>query len=411
MTTPPPGPDAHDGPWREDATHRAWLTRDATRQLDFFRASLRSGPGFHTLAHDGTPLPDSVQELHTTTRLVHSYALGKLAGAPDCDAIIDKGMDYLWSHHRDTAHGGYLWSLDGDTPKEARKMAYGHVFVLLAASSAKLAGHPDADRLLADVAEVLDSRFWEEGPGRFADEFERDWTVFSDYRGMNANMHGVEALLAAHEVTGEGVYLDRAGRILDFFLHEMAPASGWRIPEHYTGDWKVDTAFHGDPMFRPAGSTPGHSFEMARLLLQYWDLRGRPEDGALDRARRIVDQAVEDAWDEGKGGLIYTLTLDGNPDIRARYWWPVTEAIGVLASLIKIDPRPQDEDWYRRMWHHADAHLVDHAHGGWFPELDAENRPTATIFHGKPDIYHALQADLFPLTDRLSHMAADLSLA
>ena len=35
------------------------------------------------------------QELHSTTRMVHSYALGKLAGQADCDAMIDQGMRCL----------------------------------------------------------------------------------------------------------------------------------------------------------------------------------------------------------------------------------------------------------------------------------------------------------------------------
>ena len=45
------------------------------------------------------------------------------------------------------------------------KQAYGHAHVLLAAATAKAAGHPDADRLIADVTDVLVSRFWEPEPG------------------------------------------------------------------------------------------------------------------------------------------------------------------------------------------------------------------------------------------------------
>ena len=64
-------------------------------------------------------------------------------------------------------------------PRERDKLAYGHAFVLLAASSAKCAGHPDADRLLADVSEVLETRFWEAGVGASAEEFREDWSTFS----------------------------------------------------------------------------------------------------------------------------------------------------------------------------------------------------------------------------------------
>lgn len=395
-------------PWLQDPRHRAWLRAEADQQFAFFRASLNPQGGFHTLNHDGSPRADSLQELHSTTRLVHSYALGQSLGVPGAAEIVDHGMRYLWSHHRDRAHGGYVWGVSGDDIADGRKLAYGHVFVLLAGASAQEIGHPDAPRLIADVREVLDRHFWEEKPGLFCDEWNRDWTPFSTYRGMNANMHGVEALLAAYEATGEALFLTRAGRILDMFTARMAAAHGWRIPEHYTADWQVDPGYSGNPMFRPAGTTPGHSFEFGRLLLHWWDLAGRPGDAAPANARRLIEQALADAWDPVRG-FAYTLDFDGRVAIPARYWWPVTEAIGAVAMLLKLDPRPSDEEWYRRMWRFADARLIDHDRGGWFPELDDDDRPAMTQFQGKPDIYHALQATLFPLTPGLSRHIAGLA--
>lgn len=395
------------GFWLDDPAHRHWLAGDAHRQLDFFDASLGQTGGLAVLDHAGQPL-SGPQELHTTTRLVHSYALAQMAGRADRAGIIDRGMTNLWTRHRDATHGGYVWSVDGSGVVDGVKLAYGHVFVLLAASSAKLAGHPDADRLLADASEVLDRHYWDEEAGLFRDEYARDWQPFSTYRGMNANMHGVEALLAAYEATGEAVYLDRARRIFDFFLGRIAPAEGWRIPEHYTEDWQIDRAYEGNPMFRPAGSTPGHSFEMGRLQLQLWDLAGRPDDGSPARARKLVQQALDDAWDAERGGFVYTLGADGRVARRDRYWWPVTEAIGALAAFLKLDPQGTDEAWYRRLWQFADQHLIDHAEGGWFPELDDANRPARDQFNGKPDIYHALQADILPLASGISHAARAL---
>lgn len=391
-----PGPEDAPGFWLEYPEHRDWLAAQATRQLDFFAASMREGPGFFTLDLNGHPLASSLQELHTTTRLVHAYALGQISGHAGADRIVDHGMAYLKSHHRDDIHGGYLWALEGNTIADDRKLAYGHAFVLLAASSAKLAGHPDADALLAEVSEILQTRFWEQEAGLFADEWNRDWTPMSTYRGMNANMHGVEALLTAFEATGDRQYLHRAGQILNFFTEKIAPAENWRIPEHYTQNWKIDRNYSGDPMFRPAGTTPGHSFELGRLLLQYWDLSGRPQGDAPNRARHLIVQALTDAW-QPNGGFAYTLNFDGSIAVPSRYWWPVTEAIGAIAALIKLDRRTEDEDWYRKLWAFADSHFIDHLNGGWFPEIDGNGKVNSTIFIGKPDIYHSLQACLFPL--------------
>jgi mannose/cellobiose epimerase-like protein (N-acyl-D-glucosamine 2-epimerase family) len=401
-------PDCPDS-WRNDPVHRAFLLNDADAQFSFFAKSLRPDGGFDAQAHDGSALAREGQPLHGTTRMVHAFALAKALGRQDADDMIDAGMTYLAKHHRDPGNGGYFWAVDGATITDSTKLAYGHVFVLLAASSARLAGHPNAPALLDDAAEVIETRFWNEAEGRLADEFTADWQPFSGYRGMNANMHGVEAMLAAFEATGDSLWLYRAGRILEFFTDEMPAAWDWRIPEHYQTDWTVDHGYKTDnPIFRPEGTTPGHSLEWARLLLQHWDLSDRPDNGAEARARKLIYRALEDAW-LPQGGLAYTLGMKGEIDIATRFWWPVTEAIGAVSALLKIGGSDQDEEWYRRLWTFSDTHLIDHARGGWFPELDDAGQPAETQFTGKPDIYHALQAGLYALTPGLSRHQEALS--
>ena len=395
-------------PLLQDSAHRTVLAADARSLLAFHRASLSSDGSFVPLGVDGARHHGAAQELHVTARMVHSYALGQAWGAPDCAPVIDAGLQALWDWHRDPDHGGYVWAVRGPGVVDSRKLAYGHVFVLLAASTAQEIGHEDAPNLLRDIATVLERHFWDADAGCLREEFARDWQPLSRYRGMNANMHGVEAFLAAYEATGQELWLARAGRILDFFTRQMAGAHDHRIPEHYSEAWQVDPDFQGDPMFRPPGTTPGHSLEFARLLLQHWDLSGRADPTALPRARALVDTALADAWLPG-GGLAYTLAPGGAVDNDGRLWWPVAEGLGALAALQKIDPRPQDIAWYARLHDFARTHFVDTRHGGWFPELGADGQPSGSIFTGKPDIYHALQADLLALVPGVSGMVSGLS--
>ncbi|WP_226553807.1 AGE family epimerase/isomerase [Celeribacter naphthalenivorans] len=383
-----------------DPAFVARLKEDARGQLDLFRASLRPDGRLAVLDRDGAAI-EGPQELITTTRLVHSYALGHLAGHPGCMPLVDAGMRALWDNHRDSAYGGYIWSFDANGPVDTDKLAYGHMFVLLAAASAEAAGHADAKRLRDDVTQVISERFWDEPAGLMQDEFRRDWSIFSDYRGMNANMHGIEAHLSAFEASGEAVYLERAGRILSFFVDHIGASNGWRLPEHYRADWSVDETYEGNPMFRPYGTTPGHSFEIGRLLLQHWDLSGRPDTGALQKARALIETALNDAW-LPEGGFAYTLDFDGSPRVRDRYWWPVAEAIGAVATLLKVDGRASDHAWYTRLWDTAFTLFIDQKGHGWFPEIDAQGRPCDRQFTGKPDIYHSLQAVLYPLHDGVS---------
>jgi mannose/cellobiose epimerase-like protein (N-acyl-D-glucosamine 2-epimerase family) len=69
---------------------------------------------------------------------------------------------------------------------------------------------------------------------------------------------------------------------------------------------------------------------------------------------------------------------------------------------MKLGATEDDALWFDRLWRFARSHFVDPVHGGWIPEIDDAGRPAERQFAGKPDIYHALQAELFPLTPGLS---------
>ncbi len=401
--------------WTDLPTHRAWLTAEADRLLAFFeRASIDPAGGFHDLDTAGRPVLGAdgarpPRQLHATTRMVHCFAAAHLMGRPGADVIVDHGMDFIWAHHRDAANGGYFWGVTADGPTDPLKQAYGHAFVLLAGSSARVAGHPDADRLIADVAEILEKRFWEEGPGASAEEFTPDWHPFDRYRGQNSNMHLTEALMAAYEATGESLFLLRAERIAGLIVDRHARAADWRLPEHFHVDWSVDRDYSGSPMFRPYGTTPGHSLEWARLLVQLWETGGRRHSWMPEAAKALFRRALGDGWDTATGGIYYTLEWDGAPRIRDRYWWPCCEAIGAVAFLAGIDDDPEFEAWYRRIWSFVATRFVDRENGGWFPQLDERLVPNADPFFGKPDIYHALQACLIPLLPKTGSITRGLA--
>lgn len=397
-----------DSEWFSSAEHRAFLLEDAQRQLSFFRKSLDVRGGFHVQDFEGNFIADAPRELHATTRMVHSYAIAHLAGFADTEDMIDHGMSALWKKHRDMKNGGYVWtfSADGDVI-DGTKLAYGHAFVLLAAASAKMVEHPDADRLMADVLDVIETHFWDRSIGRMKEEYSINWERISAYRGMNANMHTAEALLSASEATGDMEFARRARGIFDFFVGDIAARHGWRLPEHFTENWEIDYNFEGNPMFRPKGATPGHSFELSRLMLQLRDMQGGTDSQLLEWANALYEQAIDDGWSRERNGFYYTVDpMSGKPLRTNLYWWPVTEAIGAAGAMIKAGQSRKDD--YRNFWAVGEKFFIDKKHGGWFPEIDAQGKPSGTQFTGKPDIYHSLQAALFPLTPGLSGMAKGL---
>ena len=386
-----------DTHWTARPTHRDWLMSKANALFDLFQHNaVNPKGGFFDLDAAGKPY-GNLRQIHATARMVHCFALGQKLGRPGSADIVDHGMRFLWEGHRDSKHGGYCWSLDDDGYKDDSKQAYGHAFVLLAASDAKIMGHPLADRMLADITEILETRFWEEKYGAVSEEYARDWSKITDYRGQNSNMHLTEALMAAFEATGNAMYLDKAKRIASLIIGRHAASLDYVVAEHFDSSWNIDKSYKGSDMFRPAGTTPGHWLEWARLMAQLWVLDGRKESWHIEAADKLFRSACARGWDKEKGGFFYTLDFDNRPALTHKIWWPATEAIGAAAFLHALKPDPFYEEWYRRVWDFSAQYFIDPANGGWYGELGDDLKPFDKFFTGKPDIYHALQACLIPL--------------
>ena len=400
--------------WADRPYHRRWLLDQANGLFDFFApASVNPKGGFFDLSRDGTPLnaDNPVRGIHASARMVHCFAIGDLLGRPGSADIVDHGMQFLWNRHRDHDRGGYFWQVDDDGAADACKQGYGHAFVLLAAASAKTVGHPLADLMLADISEILETRFWEEKHGAIAEEFSADWQPVPGYRGQNSNMHLTEALMAAFEATGEGHYLEKAVSIADLLIRRRAAEQGYRVPEHFDENWTLDRIYyHPNEMFRPAGTTPGHWLEWARLVLQLWVLSGKKHDWMPDAARGLFFQSMSLGWDKDRGGFHYTLDWENVPDKTMKLWWPLCEGAAAAHFLNQHLPSDFHEESYRKIWNFIAGHSLDRTFGGWHEELDEDLKPSNSLFPGKGDIYHALQAcliPLFPATGSLTRVIAE----
>ncbi len=387
-------------PWVKRPAHRRWLEQQADQLFTFFGAhTIDPAGGFFEMDVTGAVKrgKNAPRGVHMSARQVHCSVAGHLMGRPGLSDMIDHGMTSIWNRHRDTAQGGYFWAIDDNGPADSTKQGYGHAFVLLAASSASLVGHPLAKEMLADVTDILNTRFWEEKHGAITEEFTADWGSMGPYHGQNSNMHLTEALMAAYEATGEQDYLDKATRIAELIIRCHAQACGYRLPEHFTEDWQVDEAYSGHEMFRPSGTTPGHSLEWARLLMQLWVLSGKRHDWMTEASRALFFQSMTLGWDRDKGGFYYTLDWENRPSRRYKLWWPLSEGAGAAAFLNAHFPGDFHEASYRKIWDCIATSFVDHRNGGWHEQLTEDMQPAYTLFTGKADIYHSLQACLIPL--------------
>jgi sulfoquinovose isomerase len=390
------------------------LEAECHRLLDFGRHFPHPLGGAAWL--DATGQPDLSRPVYTyiTARMLHVYALGHLLGRSGDADLAAQALAGLVGRLHDEASGGWFSNVDdvGESPDE--KACYTHAFVVLGASSAAVAGLPGASDLLSEAIDVWHKRFFDAESGMFVDSWNRDFTELADYRGVNANMHGVESLLAAADVTDDHALRERALAISRRVALEFAQPQSWRIPEHFDPHWRPELQHHQDrpdDPFQPYGATVGHGLEWSRLLLHLEASLADPPDWLLPAAEALFDRAVADGWAvDGADGFVYTTDWDGQPVVRDRMAWVVAEAISAAAALRIRTGDDRYADLVGTWWAYAERTLFDRTYGSWYQQLDANNHVIETVWPGKSDLYHAVQATLIPQLPLAPTMATALTL-
>ena len=378
-----------------DFTSAEFLSNHVDGILAFYDPNVFDPMGgfFHCFLDDGSVYDKESRHLVSSTRFVFNYAHAWLRGGnPKYKLWAEHGLRFLLEHHRQPTTGHYAWTLKGGRVDDGRAMAYGHAFVMLAGASAAQAGIPEGEVLVREAWELMERYFFEEAYSAYADERDAALEVLDPYRGQNANMHSVEALIAAFEATGIKMYLERAERVAKRFALELASGvTESQVWEHYTQHWFPDWTYHQDKpddLFKPWGFQPGHQVEWAKLLLQ---LDGYlPAPWHQEQAMVLYNVAMKHGWDPIHGGLVYGYKPDpilyAGPESRLdvgangnahhgfadthKYFWVQAEALAAAWRLWTVTNNRCYHDDYLRIWQWSWDHLVDHEYGAWFRLTD-----------------------------------------
>ena len=399
----------------------AFLRSHAHSVLSFWATSPlpRSGGLYHCLRDNGSVYDKKTRHLVSSTRLIVEFAWAIIhelppppAPAPGWRAMLESCLQFLREFHFVPATGGYKWVVlvddDGSaaddtatseptrneaTNEDATNRSYGLCFVLLAFSTALSAGVDSARVLIDEVTATLTEHFWEAEHGLYADEANADFSIVDAYRGQNANMHAVEAHMAAYKATHDNLHLERARTIARSMcvrqasLCDTATGCGALIYEHYLPDWSAPNLTYNkdkpNDRFRPWGFQPGHLAEWAKLLVQLDALGQQEADGSspatwrLTTARRFFSAAIC-GWDEARGGgFVYSVApTSGLPFCNAfKYKWVQTEVAASAALLARVsgltdEERGFYEEWYDKVFALCWTHFVDHKRGSWYRVLN-----------------------------------------
>ncbi|NMM97737.1 AGE family epimerase/isomerase [Bifidobacterium olomucense] len=385
--------------------NRIFMASETYELLKFGTGFPAPNGGSGWLNGDGSLDPSQGVQTWITCRMAHVYSIGALLGYPGAGELVDKALNGLTGILHDDEHGGWYPQINEDGSPTPDKICYTHAFVILAASSALLAGRPGAKELLDEALKTFNERFWDDETGLAVDTWNTEFTKLDPYRGLNANMHTTEAFLAVADATGDNTYRVRAGRIIDHVIG-WAKNNEWRIPEHFNSDWSINLEFNADKkddQFKPYGATPGHGIEWARLITQWALSSFANAEGAepyIEAAELLFARAVADGWNaDGTVGLAYTTDWSGKPVVTDRMHWTLAEGLNTSATLYAATGKEEYANWYATFAEYVDEHLIDHEGGSWFHQLDKDNKVIGTVWPGKSDLYHAFQSTLIPFLD------------
>ena len=378
-----------------------WRRAEAGRLIAFGRGAALADGGFGWLDAHGDIDQAQPCPLWINARMTYVFALAHLDGVAGAAALAASGLHALATRYADSENGGFVSSVDlTGQVVDATKANYAHAHTLLAASSTLAAEIPGADSALEAAEAAIEQYFWSDAEGCARESWNAEFTELEPYRGANSNMHSVEAYLAAADATGNPVWRARAASIATRLIDGQARAHAWRVPEHYDETWRPRPDYNHDRRddpFRPYGTTPGHSFEWARLLLTLEAAEPTPPPWLLEAATGLFDTAVADAWRrDGHPGLIYTVDEDGQPVVTARMHWVACEAVLAADALHRRTGEERFATAAARWWDEIDRYFLDRQGGSWWPELAPDMTPAASTWSGKPDLYHSYQAVLLP---------------
>lgn len=355
---------------------RTFLAEHCASIYSFYEPNIIDNAGgyFQNFYDDGSLFDKDVRHLVSSTRIIVNYALAvKYLGQTQHLDKIKHGLNYLETVHWQEEAQGYAWTIANNAPSDMTQQAYGYAFVLLAYAASYKAGVITSNEKLDKVFELLEQRFWQAEYGLYADELSTSGEL-SPYRGQNANMHICEAMIAAHQATGDDKFLQRAQTVAKNICQMQAAKTNGLVWEHYHDNFEPDWDYNKDDpknLYRPWGFQPGHQTEWAKLLLLLNELA--PEAWLVEKAAEFFDRSYQQAWDKEHGGLIYGFDSQGNWCDTDKYFWVQAESLAAAAMLYQQTNDEKYLQQYNALWQYCWDNFIDHEHGAWYRVLTLKN--------------------------------------
>ena len=229
-----------NAPWNNEDLRRAF---DADFEaLVSFASRSKARVGFAFLRADGHVDLGRPLDARISARMTHVFALAQMRGIEGAAHLVDHGLAALTGPLRGPGGSWYSevvpTSETSATPVPRSVLSQRAQSAMIgAAAAALMAGHAEADTLLADLETDQDRRWWDPNVGAVREEIDPATGARSPLRRLSTNLDTAQSYLAAWEATGNRVWFDRARSIMRL-VGEIAARSGFALPDLFDEEWR-----------------------------------------------------------------------------------------------------------------------------------------------------------------------------
>lgn len=338
--------------------------------------------------------PSEKQEKMIVTQSRHVWTNSKASEKyPEVDYYVKgaaHGFEFLKDKMWDSENGGFYWLVDkqGNQIGDPMKTAYGNAFGIYAlAAYYKASQDSSALNLAKEAFYWLEEHAHDSINGGYYQHLNQDGspiirttsvTSTSDlgYKDQNSSIHLLEAFTELYQVWPDPLVKKRLEEMLLLIRDQIVTDKGY-LTLFLTSKWEpvtfVDSTDSVILDYHLLDHVSfGHDVETGFLMIEASETLGWEHDDTTHRiAKKMIDHALENGWDNEVGGFYdegYYFKNGFRVTHDTKNWW--AQAEGMNALLLMAELYPEDPHHYYqkflKLWEYTDTYLIDHENGDWY---------------------------------------------
>ncbi len=401
----------------DKSIHTKLLNKWYPRSIDSLYGGFLS-----TFTYDFQPTGPQDKMIVTQARHVWSNAVASrlYPGITHYKECAKHGFAFLHNTMWDKGNGGFFTLVDrkGNVKDTTGKMTYGNAFGIYASAAwYRASGDTNALNLAKICFWWLEKNCHDPIYKGYYQDLLPDGTPIKrtaavpstssvGYKDQNTSIHLLEAFTELYDVWPDSLLRERLHEML-LLIRDIITTKKGNLVLFLHPDWTpVSFRDSSEAVILQHRNLDhvsfGHDVETAYLLLEASHaLRLKNDTATMIVAKRMVDHALRNGWDNKTGGFYdEAYYFKNKKDIsiikNSKNWWAQAEGLNTL--LLMADHFPEDPmryfEKFKMMWRYIQTYLIDHKHGDWYEEgLDTRpEKKTGLKGHIWKGTYHHLRS-------------------